>query len=67
AEKMAIQPDGPSSKYTASNRTTPLFFRYTKEDKQVSCRTSGAYKPPDRLPVRDSTADSNASRPPVTI
>src|SRR5208283_3077507 len=55
-EKIAIQPDGPLSKYTASRRTNPP-FRYTKEDKHVSCRTSGAYGPPDRLPARDSTSE----------
>src|SRR5208283_6098008 len=55
-EKIAIQPDGPLSKYTASRRTNPP-FRYTKEDKHVSCRTSGAYGPPDRLPARDSISE----------
>src|SRR5271157_1246205 len=57
AEKMAIQPDGPSSKYTASRRTN-LPFRYTKEGKHVRCRTSGAYEPPDRLPMRDSISET---------
>src|SRR5208282_5629525 len=53
---MAIQADGPLSKYTASHDTPP--FRYTKEDQHVRCRTSGAYEPPDRLPMRDSISET---------
>ena len=56
-EKIAIQPDGPLSKYTASHDTNPP-FRYTKEDKHVGCRTSGAYEPPGRLPARDSISET---------
>ena len=54
---MAIQPDGPSSKYNASHRTIPP-FRYTKQDKHVDCRTSGAGEPPDRLSMRDSISET---------
>src|SRR5271166_5018042 len=54
---MAIQPDGPSSKYNPSHHTTPP-FRYTKQDKHVGCRTSGAHEPQDRLPMRDSISET---------
>ena len=39
-------------------RHDPPFFRYTKEDQHVRCRTSGAYEPPDRLPMRDSISET---------
>src|SRR5208282_6583442 len=54
---MAIQPDGPSSKYNASRHTNPL-FRYTKQDEQVRCSTSGRTNLPDRLSARDSISET---------